>query len=65
MKLYVKNINNYTKQLNAKEEIEVFKLVLERAYELDELLKKDIYGIDDISLLRILTQNQLNKKIKV
>ena len=56
---------NYTKQLNAKEEIEVFKLVLERAYELDELLKKDIYGIDDISLLRILTQNQLNKKIKV
>ena len=55
----------YTKELNAKEEIEVFKLVLERAYELDDLLKKEIAGIDDISLLKILTRNQLNKKLKI
>lgn len=55
----------YTKKLNDKEENEAFKLVLERAYELDDLLKKQIAGIDDISLLKILTRNQLNKKLKI
>ena len=55
----------YTQQLNDQEKIEVFKLVLERAYELEDLLKTEINGIDDISLLKILTRNQINKKLKI
>ena len=55
----------YTKQLNHKEEIEAFKLVVERAQELDDLLRNEICGIDDMSLLKILTQNQLNKKLEI
>lgn len=57
--------HTYTKQLNAQEEIEAFKLILERAKELDDLLKKELHGIDDISLLKILTKNQLNKSLEI
>lgn len=58
-------VHTYTNELTDQEKIKVQKLVLERAYELEELLRHEIYGIDDISLLRILTRNRLDKRLVV
>ena len=58
-------VHTYTKGLNDQERLDAQKLVMERAYELDELLSHDISGIDDISLLKILTRNKLDRKLSV
>lgn len=55
----------YTKELNDNEQKMVQKLVLERAHELEDMLNHEISGIDDISLLRILTRNKLDKKLTI
>ena len=58
-------VHTYTKGLCNDNKIKAQKLVLERAFELDELLSSSINGIDDIQLLKILVSNQLDRKLQL
>lgn len=57
--------HTYTNKLNNQEKIEALNFVSERADELQDLLTDDLEGIDDVSLLKILTRNQLDKSLSI
>lgn len=53
----------YTRELNVQDKSVVSQLAFERAVELEQMLDGELKGIDNISLLRLLTRNTLDKKL--